>query len=115
MRPKAKYWLESESGDFLLGPGTLRLLLAVVEEGSLKAGAKQIGLSYRSAWDRLQKAEENIGFALLERHSGGDRGGGSSLTEQAAELVERYRNFLGKVEGEVERHFEEAFEGWKEG
>lgn len=113
MRPKAKYWLESPDGTFLLGPGTLRLLLAVAEEGSLKAGAKKVGLSYRSAWDRLQKAEENIGFALLERHSGGDRGGGSSLTKQASELVERYRRFLGKMEGEVERHFKQAFEGWK--
>ena len=112
MRPKAKYWLESPDGQFLLGPGTLRLLLAVAEEGSLKAGAKKIGLSYRSAWDRLQKAEENIGFLLLDRHSGGGKGGGSSLTEQATELVDRYRKFLTAMEGEIDRHFKRAFEGW---
>jgi molybdate transport system regulatory protein len=112
MRPKAKYWLESPEGNFLLGPGTLRLLLAVAEEGSLKAGAKRIGLSYRSAWDRLQQAEANIGFALLERHSGGGKGGGSSLTEQAAELVERYRKFLSAMEDEIERNFAKAFKGW---
>ncbi|WP_299427613.1 LysR family transcriptional regulator [uncultured Meiothermus sp.] len=112
MRLKAKLWLESDSGDFLLGPGTLRLLLAVAEKGSLKAGACAIGLSYRAAWDRLKKAEEGLGFALLERHSGGEGGGGSTLTAEALGLVERYRFFLQGLEGELEARITEAFAGW---
>lgn len=107
-----KFWLESNTGSFLLGPGTLRLLLAVAEQGSLKAGAKAIGLSYRAAWDRLKKAEEGLGFSLLERHSGGERGGGSSLTAEALELVGRYRGFLQSVEGTLETRFTQAFAGW---
>lgn len=114
MRLRTKFWLESESGDFMLGPGTLRLLLAVAEQGSLKAGARLVGLSYRTAWDRLKKAEEGLGFALLERFSGGEGGGGSSLTNDALELVERYRRFLSGAQGVLEAHFAEAFEGWTE-
>lgn len=112
MRLKAKFWLESDSGDFLLGPGTLRLLLAVADQGSLKAGAKVIGLSYRAAWDRLKKAEEGLGFPLLERHSGGEGGGGSSLTPAALDLVERYRVFVQDVEGVLEARYTQAFAGW---
>lgn len=112
MRLKAKFWLESDSGDFLLGPGTLRLLLAVADQGSLKAGAKVIGLSYRAAWDRLKKAEEGLGFPLLERHSGGEGGGGSSLTSVALELVERYRAFVQDVEGLLEARYTKAFADW---
>mgnify|MGYP005837775095 CR=1 FL=1 len=112
MRLKAKFWLESDSGDFLLGPGTLRLLLAVADQGSLKAGAKVIGLSYRAAWDRLKKAEEGLGFPLLERHSGGEGGGGSSLTSAALELVERYRAFVQDVEGLLEARYTKAFADW---
>lgn len=82
MRLKVKFWLESDAGHFLLGPGTLRLLVAVAEQGSLKAGAKAVRLSYRSAWERLRKAEEGLGFPLLERHSGGEGGGGSTLRPQ---------------------------------
>ncbi|GIW28582.1 MAG: hypothetical protein KatS3mg070_1945 [Meiothermus sp.] len=114
MRLRTKFWLESESGNFMLGPGTLRLLLAVAEQGSLKAGARLVGLSYRTAWDRLKKAEEGLGFALLERFSGGERGGGSSLTSDALELVERYRRFMSSAQGVLEAHFAEAFEGWQE-
>ncbi len=112
MRLKAKFWLESDSGDFLLGPGTLRLLLAVADKGSLKAGAKVIGLSYRAAWDRLKQAEEGLGFPLLERHSGGEGGGGSTLTVAALKLVERYRVFVQDLEGMLEARFTEAFAGW---
>lgn len=112
MRLKTKFWLESDAGNFLLGPGTLHLLVAVAEQGSLKAGAKAIGLSYRGAWDRLKKAEEGLGFPLLERYSGGERGGGSTLTPEAMELVERYRRFVQGVQGELEARFTEAFSHW---
>ncbi len=113
MRVKAKFWLESNQGDFLLGPGTLRLLLAVAEQGSIKAGAKAAGLSYRAAWERLKKAEEGLGFALLERFSGGEGGGGSSLTAEALELIERYRQFLRQAENALEASFAAAFADWK--
>ncbi len=113
MRLKTKFWLESDSGDFLLGPGTLRLLVAIAEQGSLKAGAKAIGLSYRGAWNRLNKAEEGLTFPLLERHSGGEGGGGSTLTVEARELVKRYRRFVQEVEGALEARFAEAFADWR--
>ena len=115
MRAKAKFWLEAEDGGYLLGPGALRLLVAVERTGSLKAGAKAVGLSYRGAWDRLGKAEEGLGFALLVRHSGGEGGGGSSLSPGAKELVRRYALFLQNVENDVERRFLEAFGGWEAG
>jgi len=112
MQPKAKFWLETDSGKHLLGPGVLRLLLAVEETRSLKAGARAIGLSYRSAWDRLKQTEAGLGFALLERHSGGEGGGGSALTPEAQDLAQRYGRFLQSIEAEVETHFARAFRGW---
>ncbi len=113
MRLRMKFWLETDSGGFMLGPGTLRLLQAVAERGSLKAGAKAVGLSYRTAWDRLRRAETGLGFALLERFSGGEGGGGSVLTAEALELIERYRSFVLSVQEMLEARFQEAFEGWK--
>lgn len=112
MRLKTKFWLESDTGDFLLGPGTLRLLLAVAEQGSLKAGARATGLSYRAAWDRLKKAEAGLGFPLLERFSGGEGGGGSTLTAEALELVERYRSFVQSIQGDLEARWAEVIAGW---
>lgn len=112
MQPRVKIWLESDSGAYLLGPGALQLLIAIHETGSLKAGAKASQLSYRGAWDRLKKAEEGLGFALLERHSGGEGGGSSALTPQAQALVERYQTFLKNLEADITQRFDQAFAGW---
>lgn len=111
MKLRVKFWLETESGEYLLGPGALQLLLAIEQSGNLKAGAKTIGLSYRAAWDRLKKAEQGLGFDLLERRSGGEGGGRSVLTTEAAQLIERYRRFLQGLEGELEARFAQVFDG----
>ncbi len=112
MQPKVKVWLESDSGAYVLGPGALQLLIEVHQTGSLKAGAKASQLSYRAAWDRLKKAEQALGFALLERRSGGEGGGSSALTTQAKELVERYQSFTQNLETDLDKRFNQAFAGW---
>lgn len=112
MQPRVKIWLESDSGAYLLGPGALHLLIAIHETGSLKAGAKASQLSYRGAWDRLKKAEAGLGFALLERRSGGEGGGSSALTPQAQALVQRYKTFLNDLEADITQRFEQAFADW---
>ncbi|WP_457633317.1 winged helix-turn-helix domain-containing protein, partial [Oceanithermus desulfurans] len=83
MRPRAKFWLETETGEYLMGPRTLRLLEAVHASGSLKAGARAAGFSYRAAWARVRRVEAALGFKLIESHSGGEGGGRSRLTPRA--------------------------------
>lgn len=109
MQAKVKVWLETDGGSYLLGPGALRLLVAVHQTGSLKAGAKAAGLSYRGAWERIKKAEAGLGFALLERQSGGDGGGHSVLTAEAKRLIERYQAFLEGLHSDIETRFQQAF------
>jgi len=49
----------------------LRLFAAVVEEGSLTAGASRAGISLPSASARMKGMEEMLGTTLLERHRRG--------------------------------------------
>ncbi|WP_276955235.1 winged helix-turn-helix domain-containing protein [Allomeiothermus silvanus] len=112
MRPKAKIWLEREDGSYLMGPGAMHLLRAVAEAGSLKGGAKRIGMSYRKAWAQLKEAEATLGFPLLQRHSGGEGGGGSALTPAALDFLGRYERFRAGVEQDLEARFREAFADW---
>jgi hypothetical protein len=46
----------------------LCLFAAVVEEGSISAGASRAGISLPSASARMKGMEEMLGTALLERH-----------------------------------------------
>ncbi|HGY10574.1 MAG TPA: LysR family transcriptional regulator [Oceanithermus profundus] len=109
MRPRAKFWLETETGEYLMGPRTLRLLEAVHAEGSLKAGARAAGFSYRSAWARVRRVEAALGFKLIESHSGGEGGGQSRLTPEALDFVQRFRAFLERSERFLQEAFEDAF------
>lgn len=110
MYPRAKFWLERSDGAYIMGPRTLRLLLAIESTGSLKAAAREAGFSYRAAWSRLRRVEQSLGFLLVESYSGGVQGGGSRLREPARDFLARYQRFLKTADQVLLEAFEQAFD-----
>ena len=85
-----KLWLETDEG-MVFGPGLYRLLGKILEEGTLKASAAGLGMSYRFAWGLIHKAEEKIGQPLVTSHKGGRHGGGGvELTEVGRQFLEEF-------------------------
>jgi len=85
-----KVWLTSITGDGAVGDNEYRLLKHIVESKSLKAASNDIGISYRKAWGDLKKAEEILGYQLLDKQRGGKSGGTSVVTDKARKLIEAY-------------------------
>ena len=85
--PAFKVWMETDDG-YVFGPGVYSLLKRIMEVGTLKEAATELGMSYRYAWGLIKKAEEKLGEPLLTAHKGGRSGGGG------AELTERGEQFL---------------------
>lgn len=77
----------SQDDSFTLGPGRLDLLRTVKELGSLRKAAAKLGMSYRWAWGRINKAEEQLGFSLLIRTEEPVGGRPMVLTPEAEELL----------------------------
>ena len=50
IEPKTKVWIEY-SGRFIMGDGGLHLLRAIRARGSLTLAGREVGWSYRHAWD----------------------------------------------------------------
>src|SRR3546814_17537854 len=69
----------------------MSLLAAIGTEGSITAAAKKVGLSYKAAWDAVDAMNNLAGEALVVRTTGGQRGGGATLTRRATELIELYQ------------------------
>ena len=69
----------------------MALLAAIAEHGSISAAAKAIGLSYKAAWDAVDTMNNLAGEALVLRSTGGQRGGGATLTPRAHELLQLYQ------------------------
>jgi molybdate transport system regulatory protein len=84
-------WLTNRDSGGRLDDKLVRLLRGVRDNGSLRSAAESLGLSYRKAWGDIRKAENFIGFALVERIRGGKDGGLSRLTADGAELLEAFR------------------------
>ncbi len=68
---------------------TLRLFVAVVDAGSLTAGADRYGISLAAASKRIADLESHCGIALLQRSARGvtATAGGQTLHRHAIELV----------------------------
>jgi molybdate transport system regulatory protein len=109
-RVRSKIWVE-RGGEVLLSDWRVDLLEAVEETGSLAGGAAKLGVPYRTAWERVKETEGRVGMRLLETESGGTEGGGSRLTEEARELIARFRRITAGVAELVERRFREELDG----
>lgn len=91
MRECCRIYLTNEQGCRFFGPGPAELLDRVAVCGSLSHAAEEMQLSYSKAIRMVRTAEREFGFALLKSASGGNSGGGSTLTPQAREVLRRFR------------------------
>lgn len=83
--------------DIALGPGKVDLLEAIESTGSISAGARELGLSYRRAWDLVDTMNHCFKHPLVERVKGGKGGGGAQLTSEGRELLKLYRTMEAKA------------------
>ena len=93
MRAATKIIFFDDSDQKFFGEGPYRLLLAVEETGSLRAGAKSMEMAYSKALKLLQNAEAALGYPLTMRAVGGKDGGGSTLTPQGKEWLKKYEAY----------------------
>jgi molybdate transport system regulatory protein len=78
-------------GRSLAGRGRIALLERVDALGSISRAARDLGMSYRAAWEAIEEMDNVAGEPLVERAPGGKGGGGSHLTEVGRHLVRVFR------------------------
>ncbi len=65
----------------------IKLLEAIKDCGSISAAARQLGISYKTAWDRIDSMNNLSDQALVHRSAGGTHGGGTSLTAYGEDIL----------------------------
>ncbi len=108
--PGFKLWLRGDDPKEVFGGGKWRLLEAIQREGSLRAAADALGISYRKAWGDLRNAEKALGVTFLERRRGGSDGGETLLTDTGRKWLKEYERFHERVAKAVDK----AFASWAE-
>ena len=84
------------------------LLQAIDNFGSISAAAKNIGISYKTAWDRVESMNNQSDQALVKRSAGGAKGGGTIVTELGKNIIsgfikikQEHQLFLHKLNTDV--------------
>ena len=83
--------------DIALGPGKVDLLEAIERSGSISAGARELGLSYRRAWDLVDTMNHCFKHPLVARIKGGKGGGGAQLTPVGRNMLDLFRTMETKA------------------
>ena len=91
-----------------VGGDRIGLLEAIDRCGSISAAAREVGISYKTAWDAVDSMNNAAEKPLVRREVGGVGGGGTMLTEEGKETVRLYRvlqgehqRFIGRLEGRL--------------
>jgi molybdate transport system regulatory protein len=78
-------------GTVTLGPGKADLLEGVGRLGSIAAAGREMGMSYRRAWELIGTLNAMFREPLVESTRGGPGGGGAVLTALGREVLAEYR------------------------
>jgi molybdate transport system regulatory protein len=85
VRPKIRVSVVGPKGT--ISPDRIDLLRAIQKTGSISAAAREVGTTYRSAWNWSEEANRAWGGKLVARTQGGRGGGGARLTPEGASLL----------------------------
>lgn len=98
LRVSSAITLETGAGA-LAGKRWMELLASIGTTKSISAAAREIGLSYKAAWDAVDAMNNLADKPLVTRSVGGRGGGGATLTARGQQLVATFR----AIEAENER------------
>lgn len=89
MKIDGRFWLSKDNESFL-GKGRVELLKTIDRIGSIHSAAKEMKMSYKAAWERINSMNALSDKPLIVRTTGGKSGGGTKLTPYAYELIETF-------------------------
>jgi molybdate transport system regulatory protein len=75
----------------VMGPGKAELIERIARTGSISAAAREMGMSYRRAWQLVESLNESFVEPVVATATGGRRGGGARITAFGRRLVRRFR------------------------
>ena len=90
--------------DGRIGPGKIELLEQIAAFGSISAGARQMNMSYKHAWDLVEEMNKLFGKPVVSAQTGGKRGGGAQLTPAGLAIASRFRAIERAAASAAEQH-----------
>ncbi|WP_127114310.1 winged helix-turn-helix domain-containing protein [Shimia sediminis] len=74
-----------------MGPGKAELLEHIETTGSISAAGREMGMSYKRAWQLVDTMNAMFRAPLVHSSRGGAKGGGAVLTDLGQAVLAEYR------------------------
>lgn len=84
-----------------MGPGRARLVSLIDSTGSISAAAREMGMSYRRAWQLVDALNASFSEPLVLTAVGGKSGGGAIVTDFGRRVVEDYHHMESKASAAI--------------
>jgi len=107
IRVNGSLWLEHDGRRFF-GPGPVQLLEGIEATGSISKAAKQMQMSYKKAWDIVNNLNTTANSPLVFTATGGEKGGGSTISPEARELIIAYKELRQRFAAFLEEESQRA-------
>ena len=83
--------------DEMMGPGKAELLERIHTTGSISAAGREMGMSYKRAWQLVETMNAMFREPLVNSSRGGAKGGGAALTDAGMAVLAEYRGLEEKA------------------
>lgn len=100
---RVRCWIDIGGVKFF-GPGRAELLLLIGESGSISRAAKVMGMSYKKAWTMVEEMNTRATRPYVITHKGGQKGGGTELTDEGKRLIAAYSRLVVTLQAAVKDH-----------
>lgn len=91
------------------GPGVVTLLTQIDRLGSVREACAKTGMSYSKGWKLIHTAEEETGWKIVDRTTGGRNGGEACITECGRILLQKYELYRERVEEAAQEIYKDIF------
>lgn len=79
--------------DEMIGPGKAELLERIDRCGSIAAAGREMGMSYKRAWQLIGTLNSMFREPVVDSTRGGPGGGGAVLTDTGRKVLDLYHSF----------------------
>lgn len=101
---KIRFWVEINNETFLAS-GRVMLLERIEKYKSISEAAKSMDISYKHAWQLIDKMNRLSNKPLIETSVGGKKGGGTRLTKQGRDAIKEFYEIKKKIQKIFEKGF----------
>jgi len=109
-RPSAPRLRVLLGNSIAIGPGKAELLNLIVKTGSIAGAAREMGMSYRRAWNLVSTMNNAFRQPVVQSITGGKGGGGAALTLFGRDALQRYQAMESKALKSVAKEMDEFFQ-----